>query len=204
VSETLVQNKTVRNAWLLVAGLAAVLLLVLVVNPLEPLFLQDATAHAAVGKPVPAAVLKPLVHATSPVDLADSKGRVLLVNLWGPWCPGCRMELPHLAALGKKYAARDDFQLVTLCLGVSATEDAEETRLAAADYLDQANLQIPVFGDPGGVATAALAQSGVFDEVFPTTFLVDRRGVVRGVWQGYAPGQEAKMERILTSLLVQR
>lgn len=202
MSETPVTNKTARNAWLLVAGLAAVLLLVLVFNPLEPFFLEDARSHPGVGKRLASVELRPLVDATSAVDLAALKGNVVLVNVWAVWCPGCREEMPHLAAINEKYAARSDFRLVTICAG--ADESLEETRGAAAEYLQRAGLRVPTYGDTSGVALAELERSRVFDGAIPATFLVDRQGVVRAVWRGYVPGQEAKIERILASLLVQR
>lgn len=201
MTETPVANKTARYAWLLVAALAAVLLLVLVINPLEPLFLEDARSHAGVGKRIPAVELQPLAHATSPVDLAELRGSVVMVNIWAPWCHGCRQELPHLAAINERYASHSDFRLLTICGGTD--DDLEETRKSAAAYLQEANLRVPTYGDPGAAAMAALNKLGAFDGMIPVTILVDRQGIIRAVWTGYTPGQEEKIERILTSLLVQ-
>jgi len=37
------------------------------------------------------------------VDMNDFKGRNILLNVWGTWCPYCKQELPHLKKLIEKY-----------------------------------------------------------------------------------------------------
>src|SRR5437762_9755963 len=34
---------------------------------------------------------------------ADFAGKVLIVDIWGTWCPPCRMEIPHFLALHRQY-----------------------------------------------------------------------------------------------------
>ena len=36
------------------------------------------------------------------VGLADFRGNVVIVDIWGTWCPPCRKEIPHLVELAKK------------------------------------------------------------------------------------------------------
>ena len=38
------------------------------------------------------------------VELSDFRGKVVLVDFWGTWCPPCRKEVPHLIKLSKRYA----------------------------------------------------------------------------------------------------
>src|SRR5436190_6816113 len=37
------------------------------------------------------------------VSKSDLAGKVLIVDIWGTWCPPCRMEIPHFVALNRKY-----------------------------------------------------------------------------------------------------
>ncbi len=38
-----------------------------------------------------------------PIALANFAGKVLIVDLWGTWCPPCQKEIPHLIALQQKF-----------------------------------------------------------------------------------------------------
>jgi len=40
-------------------------------------------------------------------NLADYKGKVVLLNFWATWCPPCRAEMPDLVSWQRKYAKRD-------------------------------------------------------------------------------------------------
>src|SRR5512135_1089741 len=46
-------------------------------------------------------------------SLAETRGRVVLLDLFATWCPPCRLEIPHFVELQQKYAGR--LQVVGLC-----------------------------------------------------------------------------------------
>lgn len=56
------------------------------------------------GKSAPNFTLKTPDGKT--VSLADFKGKAVMVNFWATWCPPCKMEMPWLIDLQKKYAAQ--------------------------------------------------------------------------------------------------
>jgi thiol-disulfide isomerase/thioredoxin len=196
------RRRTARNMWLLLAALAALLMVVAWLRPLEGLFRRTATTHAGVGRQVPSVVLQPLAHADSPLDLAELKGSVVLLNIWGTWCHACREELPRLVKLADSHEGRDDFRLVTVSCAAGFTEDLDELDRSTSEYLAFAGLEAPAFADADGALRSGLQKLGVFNEMFPVTLLLDRQGVIRAVWDGHAPQQE--LERLVASLLVQR
>jgi thiol-disulfide isomerase/thioredoxin len=196
-------SHTTRNTWMLLAALAAGLLLVVWLRPLETVFRRSATSHAGVGQALPALGLEPLTADATPVNLAELKGNVLLVSFWGTWCPPCREEMPHLAEMSHGLTG-DDFRLVAISCGGGEDEDLGELRTATQTFLTATNLKIAAYADPGGQLRKALTPRGAFNGFFPTTLAVDRRGVIRAVWEGYFPGAEREMERLVASLLVER
>lgn len=56
------------------------------------------------GKPAPGFTLKTPDGKT--VSLSDYKGKAVLLNFWATWCGPCKLEMPWLIDLQKKYAAR--------------------------------------------------------------------------------------------------
>lgn len=66
-------------------------------NPVEFLATDE-------GKPAPAFALKTLDG--KPVSLADYRGKVVLLDFWGTFCPPCVKALPELQALHARYGAR--------------------------------------------------------------------------------------------------
>ena len=139
---------------------------------------------------------------------ARFRGKVLLVNISGSWCPNCHDEEPFLVSLYEKYRDKG-FEVVTLSF-----EEAEQqpgyARLRAfiKTYGIQSTVLVP--GEPD-TASAKLPQL-VNLNAFPTSFFVGRDGRVRGTHTGFpSPGSGEyykKAERDVTAtiekLLVER
>jgi cytochrome c biogenesis protein CcmG/thiol:disulfide interchange protein DsbE len=186
----------------LLAALAALLLAVVWLRPLEPMFRKSATTHRGVGERLPMSVLEPLGVTDPPLDLASLQGSVVLINLWGTWCPSCREELPRLVELAKQYEQREDFRLLAISCPAGFEQDLQELAASTAAFLEHSRLDVRAYADVGGKLRDGLQRVGAFEEMFPVTILVDRRGVIRAVWDGHAGQQE--LGQMVASLLVQR
>lgn len=53
------------------------------------------------------------VSGNASINFEDSKGKVVLVNLWATWCPPCIAEMPSLQTLYTDYKDKMDFYFVT-------------------------------------------------------------------------------------------
>lgn len=103
-------------------------------------------------------------------DLADRRGRAVLLNLWATWCPPCRAEIPELQRLHERYAP-SGFEVV----GVSVDEGGVET---VRQFVTERKVTYPIILDPEGKLASILQTS-----VLPTTLLLDRQGKI--VWKHY-------------------
>jgi thiol-disulfide isomerase/thioredoxin len=99
-----------------------------------------------------------------PVTLADSKGKVVLVNFWATWCGPCRAEIPDLVELQNKY--KDRLQILGL---VVDDEDQDAIKKFAAKF----HINYPV-----AIATDALRLEYGGIPALPTSFLLDSEGRV--------------------------
>ena len=97
--------------------------------------------------------------------LGDHLGEVMLVNLWATWCPPCRHELPALDRLQQAYRDR----------GLFVLHISDEPREVLAEFLEGS----PTSAEHGFAAELPLPEAGR-----PTTFVIDREGVVRNVVLG--------------------
>lgn len=70
--------------------------------------------------------------------LAESKGKVLLMDFWATWCAPCRAEMPLLVAMERKLRSKG-FRLIT----VSADDPEEEAD--ALKFLQEHNVPAPAY-----------------------------------------------------------
>lgn len=110
------------------------------------------------------------------------RGKVVLVNVMGSWCPNCHDEAPFLAELDRKYRKRG-LQVVAL----SFEEDEQlrdPTRLRA--FVKEYGIEYSVLigGAPSELASV-LPQADHLN-TWPATFFVGRDGLVRGAHAGFA------------------
>ena len=108
--------------------------------------------------PAPALRLQNLEGKT--IDLAQYRGRVVLVNFWATWCPPCRKEFPSLGRVRKLFKP-EEFEV----LAVNVDED-RATALAFAG-----SPGFPILLDTNSKATMTWPIKGL-----PTSFLIDTQG----------------------------
>jgi thiol-disulfide isomerase/thioredoxin len=123
-------------------------------------------AGPVVGQPAPDFTMRTLGGKT--VTLADYRGRTLVINVWGSWCPPCRIETPDLVRAAKAME-RDRVAF----LGVDTTETPETVRaFVAAKGVPYP--QIVTTSD------APFAQDYAIRN-YPTTIVIDPWGTVRAI-----------------------
>ncbi len=186
--------------WIILIVLALAMFFIFYFRPFGG---PDATSHPAVGQKLPSLMLMPLTGDSQPTALRNLSGQVVLVNFWGTWCPPCRTELPHIAAIEEKYRGRNGFQLLAVSCGPGGPENVPELRDDTAAMLKRMRIDMPTYTDPDEATRAAYDSVGGFDG-YPTTFVLDGQGVIRGAWSGFRPGIEHEMEELIGYLLSNR
>ena len=132
------------------------------------------------GQPAPLFTLQDLNG--NQVSLAMFKDSPVVINFWATWCGPCRMEIPHLEFLSKKY--RDQGLVV---LGVNNENDRQMVR----DFA-QTQISYTVLLD-GNAQFIGYGVRGI-----PCTYYIDKDGIVRDRDVGF--NGEAEMERKIRDL----
>ncbi|GAB5405477.1 MAG: hypothetical protein Aurels2KO_37080 [Aureliella sp.] len=125
------------------------------------------------------------------IGLEQLKGKVVIVDFWGTWCPPCRAEIPAFIKLQETYGD-DGFQMIGLNYERAPSDDAKATLVT--DYIAETGINYP----------CVLGDKTLQDQVpefrgYPTTLFIDRAGSVRHM----AVGQHSYeyLEMVVTQLL---
>jgi len=100
------------------------------------------------------------------VNLADFKGRPVLINFWATWCPPCKAEIPWFIEFAEKY--RDQRLAV---IGISVDDAAEDVRAFAEEY--KVNYPMLV-----GLGHDELREAYDADAIIPVSWLIKADGTV--------------------------
>lgn len=99
-------------------------------------------------------------------NLEALRGKVVFVNFWATWCPGCKEEMPSINNLYVLASGSDKFQILTVLY-----QDSPDS---AKKYFDKNGFAMPVLVDKGGVTAYMYGLTGV-----PETYIIDKKGVLR-------------------------
>ena len=125
---------------------------------------------ADLGQKAPAFTLPDLVG--KPVRLEDFRGkRAVLINFWATWCEPCREEMPTLERLSRE--RRDSLAVLAVSLDAVGRD-----RIRA--FVRELGLTFPILLDP----EASVARQYRI-RALPTSYIVDRDGVIRHREIGY-------------------
>ena len=112
------------------------------------------------------------IDGSGALKLAESRGKVIVLDFWTTWCAYCRTMESMLAGVRTKFASRDDVVFLTV--------NADEEESLVGPFLqDQKPGGILLFGD--GINQAFHV------EVIPTILVLDKAGKIASRTQGFAP-----------------
>jgi thiol-disulfide isomerase/thioredoxin len=163
--------------------LLAVLLVLDSVGP------RPASARVTIGDTVPALRLSDWQgHA---INLADLRGRVVVIDFWASWCTVCRQALPSVDGMARRFAGAP-----VAVIGINIDRTPSQADHFLADYLPARSMTL--LHDPEAEALARFGAEGM-----PAIYVVDPRGIVRFAESGYQPERLAAVENAVTQYLSQ-
>jgi thiol-disulfide isomerase/thioredoxin len=121
----------------------------------------------------------------TPLQLADFRGKLVLVNLWATWCGPCVEEMPSLDRLQASLKGRD---FVVLAL----SSDRGGARVVEPFLKDHGIANLHIYLDPKSIATRGLGVRGL-----PTNILIDRDGKEVGRIEGSATWDSAEASALI-------
>ncbi|MGB2809317.1 MAG: redoxin domain-containing protein [Sedimentisphaerales bacterium] len=122
--------------------------------------------HPLLGKPL--GELKFTDLKGEEIDIAQYKGKVVLVDFWAIWCGPCIGELPNVKNTYSNYHD-DGFEIIGINL------DRDRTRLE--EFIEKRNMPWPQYFDGKGWKNEIAVHFDIHS--IPSTFLLDREGIVR-------------------------
>ena len=132
-----------------------------------------ASAHAETVKILPEFSL-PSARDGKKVKSKEFAGKVLLITFFATWCPPCRQEVPTLNKLQKQYESKG-FSVI----GLSVDEKGPKV---VKKMIKKDKIIYPILMAKGKTARAFGGVVGI-----PTSFLVDKKGMIVKRYPGYIP-----------------
>lgn len=148
-------------------------------------FTPSANAKLKEGADFPTLVSAPFPGAPK-VDAAKlMKAKVVIVDFWASWCEPCKIELPALNALHKKFKGK------VMIVGINVDDDINE----AKSFLKEHGVSFPLAYDKDKKMVNTLEIS-----TMPTSFILSEGKIVK-IHSGFRAGDEKKIEEEIRSLL---
>jgi thiol-disulfide isomerase/thioredoxin len=121
-------------------------------------------------------------------DPGAEQGVVRVVDFWASWCEPCREAMPALDALAKDLGPRG-----VAVYAVAFDEDREQV----VGFLEKSPVGFPVLWDRGGERWSAPYEISRL----PTTMIVDRKGTIRWMQDGWSASKARETRRTVEALL---
>ncbi len=144
---------------------------------------------SSVGSKAPELSATP-VGGEGPKNLAEAAGKVVIVDFWATYCDPCKKSFPKYQELVDQFGG----DLVVIGVSVDDPEDASEDKLK--EFATATGAKFALVWDKEQVTAGKYSPPKM-----PTSFVIDKSGVVRHVHAGYESGEEDKIADEVKALL---
>ena len=122
-----------------------------------------------------------------PVSLGDLRGKPVILNFWATWCRPCVSEMPFIQRVYEEQSAEG---LVLLAINIGGTSSQIK------EFLQSHNLSLPVLLD-----TKQDVARRYNIQYVPTTFFIDKEGIIQTVKIGAFPDNKEAIEGYLNEIM---
>ncbi|MEH6449079.1 MAG: TlpA disulfide reductase family protein [Oleispira sp.] len=129
----------------------------------------------------------PRLEAKGNIQLKSYLGKVVYVDFWASWCGPCRLSLPVLNTLRKKYR-KQGFEVIAINL--------DEEKSEAMAFLKEFPVAYPTARDVTGTTPDQYGLQGM-----PTAYLIDRKGKVSLIHEGFKKTDSRELSANIATLL---
>ena len=128
-----------------------------------------------------------LPTASNQVSNQDFRGKVIYLDFWASWCHPCRQLFPWLNELNRKYSSQG-LEIIAINLDQDRAKAEQFLKLIPADFT--------IAYDPEAITARDYRARGL-----PTSYLIDRNGVIRNQHAGFREKDKSGLELIIIDLL---
>jgi thiol-disulfide isomerase/thioredoxin len=132
------------------------------------------------------------VAGEGPASIAEAAGKVTIVDFWATFCGPCKKSFPKYQELVDQYGS----DLAVIAVSVDDPDDADKAKLE--DFVKETGVKFAVVWDKEKSAVKQYAPPKM-----PTSFILDKEGVVKHVHAGYGDGEEDKIGEEIKALIGQ-
>ena len=155
---------------------------------------EDGIATVAKGDRTTAPDLSGETVDGKQLDVADYKGKVVVLNVWGSWCPPCRAEAPNFVKVAKD-TADQGVQFV----GINTRDPSTAPAKA---FEDEQGITYPSLYDPAGKLMLRFKKGTLNPQTIPSTLIIDRDGKIAA--RTLQALSEQKLREMLAPVLAEK
>jgi cytochrome c biogenesis protein CcmG, thiol:disulfide interchange protein DsbE len=142
-----------------------------------------------VGSKAPEFTAEP-VTGDGPTNLKDALGKVVILDFWATFCGPCKKSFPKYQELADQYGG--DMTVIA----VSLDEADNTTKEQIQDFAKNAGVKFAIVWDKDQSVAKKYTPPKM-----PTSFIIDKEGVIRHQHSGYETGEETKISEEIKALI---
>ncbi|MER5441353.1 TlpA disulfide reductase family protein [Streptomyces sp. NPDC002790] len=128
------------------------------------------------------------------LDMSDYKGKVVVLNVWGSWCPPCRAEAPNFVKV-----AKDTEKQGVQFLGINTRDPSTSP---AQKFEESYGVPYPSYYDPTGRLLLKFEKGTLNPQAIPSTIVVDREGKIAA--RSLKPLSEKALRKMVAPVVAEK
>lgn len=147
--------------------------------------------HPLMGKPAPE-ITAEAVGGDGPKNLKSAQGKVVILDFWGTFCEPCKKSFPKYQEIVEQFPG----DVAVLAVSVDEPDNVKKEQLT--QFAKENHAKFAIVWDKDH---SAAEKYGLRSLTMPSSFIIDKNGVVRHLHVGFKDGEETKIAEEVKALM---